>query len=148
MELAQLNRNEARDAANLALESARTLEVDFLVDFYERCLRHIDGLDFGRLAEDDGIASRGRLMTSLMPDAELRTRMDLLLRSMEAVRASRRLSIMPGCKPKDRKTGFAYKKTVRPQPPPDFEREVRYALLKKFAPSKKILGLVDLDQYD
>ncbi|XP_008214814.1 tetratricopeptide repeat protein 25-like isoform X1 [Nasonia vitripennis] len=148
IELAQHNRNEAKEAAVTALESARKLNVYFLEDFYERAIDYIDGLDFGRLSDDDSIAARRKLVSSLMT-ADMKPSMDLLLRTMESVPARRRMSVMPGCKPKNQKLGLPTKRmTVRSGPPKDFDKESREALLKKFAPSKKIIGWLDFDDYD
>lgn len=147
IELAQSNRNEAKEAAVVALESAKKLGVDYLIHFYERAIVFIDEVDFGQMKDEDTIATRRNLMSSLMPD-DMKPKMDLLLRGMEAVPAKRRMSVMPGCKPKDAKPRVAFKSTVQPKPPVDIEREAEVALLEKNAPSKRILGLVDFSEYE
>ena len=147
IELAQHNRNEAKEAATVALESARKLKVHFLVDFYERVIAYVDTLDFGRLGEKDGIVTRQRVISGLMTE-DMKPVMNLLLRAMEAVPARRRLSVMPGCKAKDKKPMASKRQTVAPAPPKDFQKEIRDALLTKYAPSKTVLGWIDFDEYD
>lgn len=146
IELAQHNRQEAKEAAVTALESARNIGVDFLRNFYEQAIDYIDGLDFSRMSDDDNIAARRKLVVSLMP-ADMRPRMELLLNTMEAVPARRRLSVMPGCKPKNRMMS-SRRMTVKPGSPRDYEEEARQALLSKYAPSKKIFGWLDFQEYD
>lgn len=144
IELAQHNRNEAKEAAELCLESAKKLGVPHLIDFYEKALSYIEGLEFRGLTDDDNVEKRKKLMSTLMP-TDMRPAMDLLLNTLEAIPARRRLSIMPGCKPR---AGFGNKFTVLPHPSPDYERDARRALLKKFAPPRGVLGFIDFDRYE
>ncbi|XP_011498765.1 PREDICTED: tetratricopeptide repeat protein 25-like [Ceratosolen solmsi marchali] len=146
VELVQSNRNEAREAAMAALQSAQNLNVDFLVDFYERTIVLINGLDFDRLSDNNSIAARQRLILQIIP-TDQRPKMDLLLRSMDAVSASRRLSIMPGCKPREA-TGQSTKKTVASTEPKNYEKELRNHLLKKFSPNTKILGRPNINEFN
>ncbi|KAJ8670373.1 hypothetical protein QAD02_001632 [Eretmocerus hayati] len=149
IELAQNNRAEAKDACTVCIESARKLGSCVLMDFYERAIDFIDSLDFSaRLSDDDSIAARQKLIISLAP-VELRPETSLLLRAIDAVKPNRRLSVMPGCKPKPRKDGLvSSKKTIMAKPVPNFEKEVNRSLLKKFSPSKTVLGQIDFSLYD
>ncbi|XP_058802216.1 outer dynein arm-docking complex subunit 4 [Phymastichus coffea] len=147
IEVAQGNRTEAQEAAAEALELATKLQVDHLVEFYERAAVFIEKMDFSHVTDEDSIATRRNLISALM-SVEMKPKMDLLLRGMEAVPAKRRLSVMPGCKPRDSKPRVAFKATVQSKGPPNVERDAEVALLEKYAPSKRIPGLVDFTVYD
>lgn len=144
IELAQMNRNEAKEAAELCLESAKKLGVKHLVDFYEKAVAFIETMEFRTASESDNVVKRKKLMSALMP-ADLRPKMDLLLNTLEAIPARRRMSIMPGSQPK---RGYGRKMTIQPRPPPNYVKDARQALLRKFAPKKGVLGLIDFEQYD
>ena len=123
-------------------------EIDYLVDFYKGIVKILDEVDFEKMAFIDSISLRQKMIIDIMP-LELKAGMDYLFRSMEAVPAKRRLSVMPGCKTVDKKTVFSYKKnTILKSPPKDSEKEARKALLQQYAPSKKILGFVDFKEYE
>ncbi|KAF7394765.1 hypothetical protein HZH66_007939 [Vespula vulgaris] len=149
IEICQNNRNEAKEAAAMAIASAKKLGIDYLVDFYYRALNIIDEVDFERLMiTTDGIATRQRLILELMPE-ELKNDVDFLFRSMEVVPAKRRLSVMPGCKPIDRKFKLPCRRnTILPCPPKDPEKKATQALLAQYAPVKKRPGFIDLENYE
>nr|KAF7421699.1 hypothetical protein H0235_009535 [Vespula pensylvanica] len=149
IEICQNNRNEAKEAAAMAIASAKKLGIDYLVDFYYRALNIIDEVDFERLMiTTDGIATRQRLILELMPE-ELKNDVDFLFRSMEVVPAKRRLSVMPGCKPIDRKFKLPCRRnTILPCPPKDPEKKAKQALLAQYAPVKKRPGFIDLENYE
>ncbi|XP_046823294.1 outer dynein arm-docking complex subunit 4-like isoform X1 [Vespa crabro] len=148
VEICQNNRNEAKEAAINAIASAKKLGIDYLVDFYFRTLNIIDEVDFERLMiTTDGIGIRQRIILELMPD-ELKNDVDFLFRSMEVVPAKRRLSVMPGCKPIDRKFKLPCRRnTILPCPPKDPEKKARQALLAQYAPSKERPGFIDFENY-
>ena len=148
IEIHQHNRNDAKVAALLALTSASKQKIDYLVYFYKEIVKLLDEIDIDKITFIDNIAIRQQLIVDLMP-MELKAEMDYLLRSMDVVPAKRRLSVMPGCKPIDKKFAFTCKKnTILLSPPKDPEREAREALLQMYAPSKKILGFVDFAEYE
>ncbi|XP_043503466.1 uncharacterized protein LOC122525000 [Polistes fuscatus] len=149
VEFSQNNRNDAKEAAVAAIAIAKKLGIDYLVDFYSRALNVIDELDLERLtATTDSIAARQKLILELMPE-ELKSSVDFLFRSMEVVPAKRRLSVMPGCKPVDRKFKFSCKRnTILPSPPKNPEKEARQALLAHYAPSKERPGFLDFQDYE
>ncbi|XP_015188348.1 PREDICTED: tetratricopeptide repeat protein 25-like [Polistes dominula] len=149
VELSQNNRNEAKEDAVAAIAISKKLGIDFLVDFYTRISNILDELDFDRLiATTDGIAFRQQLILELMPE-EMKTQVDFLFRSMDVVPAKRRLSVMPGCKPVDRKFKMSCKRnTILPSPPKDPEKEARQALLAQYAPSKERPGFLDFQDYE
>lgn len=148
IEISQNYRNEAKEAALLALSSSKKLGLDFLVDFYKNTLQVIDEMDVEKLVNFDAIAVRQQLILDLMPK-EMKPEVDFLWRSMEAVPAKRRLSVMPGCKPVDKKSKMPCKKmTILPTPPKDYEKEARRALLARYEPSKDRPGYVDFNQFD
>ncbi|XP_015585058.1 tetratricopeptide repeat protein 25 [Cephus cinctus] len=148
IELDQNNRNEAREAAQLALLNSKRLGIDYLVDFYKRSIKLVDDLDFEKITGLDSIETREQLILDLMP-SELYTNVDFLLRSMNVVPARRRLTVMPGCKPINHKYKLSCKRnTILPDPPKNPEKEARAAVLKQYAPSKKILGWVNFEEYE
>lgn len=148
IEVHQNNRNEARDIAIQALAHAKTLNIDCLIDFYERVVRIVDELDVERSGDFDGIAARQQLILELMPK-EMRGEVDFLWRRMDVVPAERRLSVMPGCKPIDRKFKMpSTRRTILPSPPKDPERDARIALLRQHAPPRRRPGFVNFQEYD
>ncbi|CAD1473774.1 unnamed protein product [Heterotrigona itama] len=148
IEINQNYRNEAKEAALLALSSSKKLGLDFLVDFYKNAIEVIDDMDMEKLLAFDAIAVRQQLILNLMPD-DMKAEVDFLWRRMDAVPADRRLSVMPGCKPLDRKFKLPCKrKTILPGPPTDPEKQARKALLKQYELSKERPGFVDFDQYE
>ncbi|KAI4487274.1 hypothetical protein M0804_005423 [Polistes exclamans] len=149
VEFSQNNRNDAKEAAVAAIATAKKLGIDYLVDFYTRALNIVDELDLERMTiTTDSIAARQKLILELMPE-ELKNNVDFLFRSMEVVPAKRRLSVMPGCKPVDRKFKFSCKRnTILPSPPKNPEKEARQALLAQYAPSKERPGFLDFQDYE
>ncbi|KAK2575619.1 hypothetical protein KPH14_011323 [Odynerus spinipes] len=149
VEICQNNRNEAKEAALAAIASSKKLGIDYLVDFYTRALEIIDEVDMERMMiSTDGIAARQKVILDLMPE-ELKTEVDFLFRSMEVVPAKRRLSVMPGCKPIDRKFKLpCRRRTILPSPPKDPEKEARQALLAQYAPVIDRPGFVDFERYE
>lgn len=147
IEISQNYRNEAKEAALLALSSAKNLGLQFLIDFYIYALEIIEDIDMEKLPDFEPIAARQQLILNLMPD-DMKLEMDFLWRRMEAVPANRRLSVMPGCKPVDRKFKLPCKRmTILPNPPRNPEKEARKALLKQYEPSKDRVGFMSFDQY-
>lgn len=147
IEISQNYRNEAKEAALLAMSSSKKLGLNFLVDFYKDAIGIIEDMDMEKLLAFDAIAARQQLILNLMPD-EMKAEVDFLWRRMEAVPAKRRISVMPGCKPVDRKFKLPCKrKTILPSPPRDPEREARKALLIQYEPSKDRPGYVNFDEY-
>lgn len=148
IEICQNYRNEAKEAALIALTSSRKLGLDFLVDFYKRAVEIIDDIDMEKLLAFDAIAARQQLILNMMPE-DMKPEVDFLWRRMEAVPANRRMSVMPGCKPVDKKFKLPCKrKSIMPQPPKDPVIETRRAMLAQFEPSKERPGFIDFDQYD
>ncbi|KMQ97955.1 tetratricopeptide repeat protein 25-like protein [Lasius niger] len=152
IEIHQNNRNEAREAAVLALACARKLGIDLItvpqMDFYERAIKAVDELDVERIGDFDDVTARQQLILELMPK-EMKGEVDFLWRRMDVVPAERRLSIMPGCKPIDRKFKMpSMRRTILPSPPKDPERNARIALLKQYAPSHKRPGFVNFDEFE
>lgn len=148
IEICQNYRNEAKEAALIALASSKKLGLDFLVDFYKRAVEIIDDIDMEKLLAFDAIAARQQLILNLMPE-DMKAEVDFLWRRMEAVPAKRRMSVMPGCKPVDKKFKLPCKrKTIMLQPPKDPVIEMRRAMLAQFEPSKERPGFIDFDQYD
>ncbi|XP_053985572.1 outer dynein arm-docking complex subunit 4-like [Hylaeus volcanicus] len=148
IEIVQNYRNEAKESALLALTSAKKLGLDFLVDFYVKMAETMDEMDMEKLLDDDAIAARQQLILDLMPE-DMKPKVDFLWRSMDAVPAKRRLSVMPGCKPVDKKTKLPCKRmTILPSPAKDPELEAMRALLAQYEPSKERPGFVDFDEYD
>ncbi|XP_070522365.1 outer dynein arm-docking complex subunit 4-like [Cardiocondyla obscurior] len=147
MEIYQNNRSEARDIAISALAHARKLNIDYLIDFYERAVRVVDELDVERSGDFDGVAARQQLILDLMPK-EMKGEVDFLWRRMDFVPAVRRLSVMPGCKPIDRKFKMpSTRRTILPSPPKDPERDARLALLKQNALTHERPGFVNFQDY-
>ncbi|XP_076234957.1 outer dynein arm-docking complex subunit 4 [Calliopsis andreniformis] len=148
IEVSQNYRNEAKEAALLALSSAKNLGLDFLVDFYNNTLEIIEGLDVEKMLSFDAISARQQLILDLMPE-DMKPEVDFLWRRMEAVPAKRRLSVMPGCKTVDKVFKLPCKRmTIMPTPARDYEKEARRALLALYEPSKERPGYVDFNEYD
>ncbi|XP_050454921.1 uncharacterized protein LOC126853330 [Cataglyphis hispanica] len=148
IEIYQNNRNEARDAAVLALECARKLGIDCLIDFYERAIKVVDELDLERINDFDDVIARQQLIVELMPK-EMKEEVNFLWRRMNVVPAKRRLSVMPGCKPIDRKFKMpCMRRTILPSPPKDPERDARIALLKQYVPPHKRPGFVNFEEFE
>ncbi|KAG7203207.1 hypothetical protein KM043_010313 [Ampulex compressa] len=148
VEIVQNNRNEAREAALLTFSNAKKLGIDYLVDFYKRAIEIVDDMEMERMIDVDSIAARQRLILDLMPE-NMRAEVDFLWRSMEVVPARRRLSVMPGCKPVDRKFKLpCRRKTILPNPPKDPAKEARIALLKQYRPSRKRPGFVNFEEFE
>ncbi|XP_043583210.1 outer dynein arm-docking complex subunit 4-like isoform X1 [Bombus pyrosoma] len=148
IEISQNYRNEAKEAALLALSSAKKLGLDFLIDFYRNAIEVIDDMDMEKLLAFDAIAARQQLILNLMPD-DMKAEVDFLWRRMDAVPASRRLSVMPGCKPVDRKFKLPCKRmTILPSPPRDPEKEARKALLAQYESRKDRPSFADFDEYE
>ncbi|XP_072767550.1 outer dynein arm-docking complex subunit 4-like [Anoplolepis gracilipes] len=148
IEIHQNNRNEARDAAVLALACARKLGIDCLIDFYERAIKIVDELDVERIGDLDDITAKQQLILELMPE-EMKGEVDFLWRRMNVVPVERRLSVMPGCKPIDRKFKMpSMRRTILPSPPKDPERDARIALLKQYVPSHKRPGFVNFEEFE
>ncbi|CAL7949525.1 unnamed protein product [Xylocopa violacea] len=148
IEVSQNYRNEAKEAALLALSSSKKLGLEFLVDFYKSAIEIIDDMDIEKLLDYDPIAVRQQLILNLMPD-DKKAEVDFLWRRMEAVPAKRRLSVMPGYKPVDRKFELPCKrKTILPSAPRDPEKEARKVLLAQYEPFKDRPGFVGFDKYD
>ncbi|XP_060826622.1 outer dynein arm-docking complex subunit 4 [Bombus pascuorum] len=148
IEISQNYRNEAKEAALLALSSAKKLGLDFLIDFYKSAIEVIDDMDMEKLLAFDAIAARQQLILNLMPD-DMKAEVDFLWRRMDAVPANRRLSVMPGCKPVDRKFKLPCKRiTILPSPPRDPEKEARKALLAQYESSKDRHSFEDFDEYE
>ncbi|XP_032686874.1 tetratricopeptide repeat protein 25-like isoform X2 [Odontomachus brunneus] len=147
IEIHQNNRNEARDAAMSALACAKKLDIDYLIDFYERAIKLVDELDMERIGDFDGAASRQQLILELMPQ-EMKGEVDFLWRRMDVVPAKRRLSVMPGCKPIDRKRKMTSKRrSILPSPPKDPERDARIALLRQHDARVTRPGFVDFEEF-
>lgn len=118
------------------------------IDFYERAIRVVDELDVERGIDLDSIAARQQLILELMP-AEMKGEVDFLWRRMNVVPAKRRLSVMPGCKPIDRKFKMpSMRRTILPSPPKDLERDARIALLKQYAPPLRRPGFVNFQDFE
>ncbi|XP_024890821.1 tetratricopeptide repeat protein 25-like [Temnothorax curvispinosus] len=148
LEIYQNNRNEMRDVAIQALAHARKLNIDCLIDFYERAMRVVDELDMERSGDFDDIAARQQLILELMPK-EMKGEVDFLWRRMDVVPAERRLSVMPGCKPIDRKFKMpSTRRTILPNPPKDPKRDARIALLKQHAPPHRRPGFVNFQEFE
>ncbi|KAL7294679.1 hypothetical protein TKK_0011982 [Trichogramma kaykai] len=148
IEAIQLNRPEAKEAAEATIEYARKLDCAYLVDFYEQTVRLLETSELGQVGDDDGIAKREQLINKLMPDY-MKPRMDRLFRAMGSLPANRRLSVMPGCNPLDPPgKKKSTKVTVQSGPPEDEDNVLMMAMLKKYAPSKAVPGTVDFSQYD
>ncbi|KYN43316.1 hypothetical protein ALC56_02264 [Trachymyrmex septentrionalis] len=146
IEIYQNNRNEARDSALLTLAHARKLNIDCLIDFYERVVRIVDEMDVER--DFDDITARQQLILELMPK-EMKGDVDFLWRRMNVVPAKRRFSVMPGCKPIDRKFKLpSTRRTILPSLPKDPERDARIALLKQHAPPRKRPGFVNFQEFE
>lgn len=108
----------------------------------------MDELDMDRIGDFDGATIRQQLILELMP-WEMKEKVDFLWRRMDVVPAKRRLSVMPGCKPIDRKHKMTCKqRTILPSPPKDPEREARIALLKQEAPRVRRPGYVDFEEFE
>ncbi|XP_070149781.1 outer dynein arm-docking complex subunit 4 [Polyergus mexicanus] len=148
IEIHQNNRNEARDAAVLALACAKKLGIDYLIDFYERAIKAVDELDVERIGDFDDVTARQQFILELMPK-EMKGEVDFLWRRMNVVPAERRLSVMPGCKPIDRKFKMpCMRRTILPSPPKDPERDARIVLLKQYAPSHKRPGFMNFEEFE
>ncbi|XP_067205875.1 outer dynein arm-docking complex subunit 4 [Linepithema humile] len=150
IEIHQNNRNEARDAAISALACAKKLDIDCLIDFYERAVGIVDEMDGERSGDHDfnGIIARQQLILELMPK-EMKKEVNLLWRRMDVVPAARRLSVMPGCKPIDRKFKMpSMRRTILPSPSKDLARDARIALLKQHAPPHRRPGFVNFEEYE
>lgn len=117
------------------------------IDFYERVIKVVDELDVERSSDFDIIA-RQQLILELMPK-EMKGEVDFLWRRMDVVPAERRLSVMPGCKPIDRKFKMpSTRRTILPSPPKDLEREARIALLKQYSPPRRRPGFVNFQEFE
>ncbi|XP_012058299.1 PREDICTED: tetratricopeptide repeat protein 25-like [Atta cephalotes] len=148
IEIYQNNRNEARDMALLTLAHARKLNIDCLIDFYERAVKIVDEMDVERNGDLDDITARQQLILELMPK-EMKGEVDFLWRRMDVVPAKRRLSVMPGCKPIDRKFKMpSTRRTILPSPPKDPERDARIILLKQYAQPRKRPGFVNFQEFE
>lgn len=148
IEISQNYRNEAKEVALHALSSSKKLGLDFLVDFYTNAINVIDEMDTEKLIDSDAITGRQQLILDLMPE-DMKPEVDYLWRSMEAVPAKRRLSVMPGCKPVDRKFKLPCKRmTILPTPPKDPAKEARNALLQQFARTVERPGFVDFNEFE
>ncbi|XP_046493027.1 outer dynein arm-docking complex subunit 4-like [Neodiprion pinetum] len=147
IEVVQHNRNEAREAAQVAMLNAKRLGIDYLVDFYQNAIWLVDEIDFESRNGVDSIIKRQMLIVDLMPE-ELKNRVDFLFRSMNVVPARRRLSVMPGCKAFNYKFPMPCRRnSIFPAPPRDPEKEARNALLQQYAPTRGALGWVDFEDY-
>lgn len=148
IEVFQRNRNEAREAAQVSMLSAKRLGIDYLVDFYQHAIRLVDEVDFDTMDGADSISKRQALIVDLMPE-EYKNRVDFLFRSMNVVPAKRRLSVMPGCKAFNYKFTMSCKRnSILPAPPRDPDKESRDALLKQFEPPRGALGWMDFADYE
>lgn len=100
-----------------------------------------------RIGDFDGAAARQQLILELMPQ-EMKGEVDFLWRRMDVVPAKRRLSVMPGCKPIDRKHKMTSgRRTILPSPPKDPERDARIAVLEQHAPRVRRPGFVDFEEF-
>lgn len=105
-------------------------------------------MDVERSSEFNGIAARQQLILDLMPK-EMKEEVNLLWRRMDVVPAARRLSVMPGCKPIDRKFKMpSVRRTILPSPPKDPAREARITLLKQYSPLHRRPGFVNFEEYE
>ncbi|CAK9808501.1 Outer dynein arm-docking complex subunit 4 [Anthophora plagiata] len=148
IEISQNYRNEAKEAALIALSSSKELGLDFLVDFYKSAVEVIEDMDMEKMLDFDPISARQQLILNLMPE-DMKPSVDFLWRRMEAVPAKRRLSVMPGCKTVDRKFKLpCRRKTIMPTPAKDLEKEARKILLAQYELSKDRPGYVDFDEYE
>ncbi|XP_033331150.1 outer dynein arm-docking complex subunit 4 [Megalopta genalis] len=146
IEVCQNYRNEAKEAAVLALAGAKKLGLEFLMDFYMWILDMIDETDVDKLTDQDPIGARQQLILDLMP-ADMKPDVDYLWRRMDAVPAKRRLSVMPGCKPVDKMFKFPCKRmSILPAPPKDPVRDARRAFLAKHELVKERPGYVDFNE--
>lgn len=101
-----------------------------------------------RISDFDDVTARQQLILELMPK-EMKEEVDFLWRRMDVVPIQRRLSVMPGCKPIDRKFKMpSMRRTILPSPPKDPERDARIALLKQYAPSHKRPGYVNFEEFE
>ncbi|XP_025074461.1 uncharacterized protein LOC105428979, partial [Pogonomyrmex barbatus] len=131
-----------------ALNSRAALITYPQIDFYQRALEVVDELDVERSGDIDDIAVRQQLILELMPK-EMKGEVDFLWRRMDVVPAERRLSVMPGCKPIDRKFKIpSARRTILPSPPKDPERDARIALLKQYAPPRRRPGFVNFQEFE
>ncbi|XP_034192946.1 outer dynein arm-docking complex subunit 4 [Osmia lignaria lignaria] len=148
IEINQNYRNEAKEVALHALSSSKKLGLDFLVDFYTNAINVIDEMDTEKLIDSDAITARQHLILDLMPN-DMKPEVDYLWRSMEAVPAKRRLSVMPGCKTVDRKFKLPCKRmTILSAPPKNPAKEARDALLQQFARTVERPGFVDFNKFE
>ncbi|XP_008550569.1 outer dynein arm-docking complex subunit 4 [Microplitis demolitor] len=157
IEIHSRNKNEARDAALLAYWCAKKIGLDYLVDFYRRLVAFIEGADVDKFFGVDGIAMRERLMVKLMP-GKFKRDMDLLLQRINFIPAKRRLSVMPGCKPRDHNFKMPCRRhSILQQRQQQYgesfscnrnrEMEMRHDSLRQSAPSRHILGWMDFEDY-
>ncbi|KAH0568411.1 outer dynein arm-docking complex subunit 4-like [Cotesia glomerata] len=159
IEIQSRNKNEARDAALLAYWCAKKIGLHHLIDFYKRVFIFIRDVDVEKFFTVNTITIRERMMVKLMP-RELKRDMDLLLQRVNVIPAKRRLSVMPGCKPKDhrfkmpcrrnsileqRQRPYAHHKS--PFSNRNREIEMRCDLIRQSAPSRDILGWMDFEDY-
>ncbi|XP_023288997.1 tetratricopeptide repeat protein 25 [Orussus abietinus] len=148
IEIYQHNRNEAREAAQVALSTAVKLDLDYLVDFYKRAIKLVEKIDLDKVVDTDSIAIREKAILDLMPE-EKKTEVDFLLRSMNVVPAKRRLSVMPGCKTVNHKYQLPCKRnTILPSSPKNPEKEARTKLLNRYAHAHKVLGSINFSKYE
>ncbi|XP_076656792.1 outer dynein arm-docking complex subunit 4 [Halictus rubicundus] len=148
IEISQNYRNEAKEAAVLALASAKKLGLEFLSEFYLWILDMIDETDVEKMLDQDPIAMRQQLILDLMPD-DMKPDVDYLWRSMDTVPAKRRLSVMPGCKPVDKKFRFPCKRiSIMPRPAKDPVKDARRAFLAKYELAKERPGYIDFNEFD
>lgn len=118
------------------------------IDFYEKTIEMVDELDMERNGDLDGIATRQQLILELMPN-EMRSEVDFLWRRMDVVPAVRRFSVMPGCRPIDRKFKMpSTRRTILPSPPKDPARDARLALLKHYVTPRDRPGYVDFEEFE
>ncbi|XP_015123388.1 tetratricopeptide repeat protein 25 [Diachasma alloeum] len=148
IEIHHHNRNEAKEAAILCYLGAKKMGLDFLADFYVKIARIVDTIDLERMKGLDGIAIREKIVSKLMPTEKLKREMDFLLQRMDVVPARRRLSIVPGCKTIDKKFKLPCKRnTIRVKPTMNPIKESQRILLRQYAPSRKIPGWMDFEDY-
>lgn len=108
----------------------------------------MDELDVERIGDFDGATARQQLILELMPQ-EMKGEVDFLWRRMDVVPAKRRLSVMPGCKPIDRKRKMTSKRrTILPSSPKDPEREAKIAMLRRQEPRVRRPGYVDFTEFE
>lgn len=147
IEIHQHNKTEAREAAVLAYLGAKRLRITYLQDFYRRIVKLVNDIDLSTIVAVDSVTERENLILGLMPE-DLKAEANFLIQRMRAVPANRRISVMPGCRPIDQGPDASFKRnTILPKPPRNPVEEAKQELLRQYAPSRKILGWVDFDDY-